>query len=85
MKPIDPGERYGQEIIYAKNQPEYLSLPARIDKDGGTFTLWELSWRERLAALTFGKLSLRILTFGHPLSPMHLGFKGTMEWPYEER
>lgn len=84
MKPIDPGEKYGKSVIYAKDQPEYAPLPARVDFEGATFTIWKLGWRERLAALFIGKLSLRLLTFGKPLQPIQLGFKGTSDWPYEE-
>lgn len=84
MKPIDPGDNYGASRVYGANQPEYAPLPARLDSDGGTFTLWELSLDERAAILDGARIGLRLLTFGAPLQPVYLAVEGTEAWPYQE-
>lgn len=84
MKPVDPGERYGREVVYGASQPEYEPLPSRIDNEGGSFTLWELSEEERRAIIDGGHIGLRVLTFGQPLQPVYLAVEGTEGWPYEE-
>lgn len=65
MTPINFPE---QNTTYAKDQPEYLPLPALTD--GTTcITCWRLTWRERLRVLFSGRLWLSQLHFGSPLQP----------------
>lgn len=71
MKPIT---FKGQNVVFAKDQPEYLPLPAF--RSGNVVTsCWGLSWRERLHALFSGKVSISLMTFGQPLQPIlpHVG------------
>ena len=65
MKPITFPE---QTIVWAKDQPPYLPLPAYTDEKQ-TISCWQLSWRERIRVLLFGRLWLRQLNFGAPLQP----------------
>lgn len=67
MKPI---EFEGHNIVYAKDQKEYIPLPAFRDKDGGVVTCWELTPEERLEIFNTGKLWLKTLTFNQPLQPI---------------
>ncbi len=67
MRPI---EFSGSNVVYAKDQPEYLPLPARRMADGTVTTCWALSWRERLALMVSGRFYLDVLTFNHPLQPV---------------
>ena len=55
--------------MYAKDQPEYLPLPAHRAKDGMVTSCWALSWRERLWVLLHGRIWLCVMTFNHPLQP----------------
>ena len=57
---------------YAKNQPEYLPLPAHKSSDGTVTTCWSFSFIERIKILIFGKLFLQILTFNKPLQPLKM-------------
>ena len=59
-------------VVYAKDQPEYLPLPAIRNDTGIVITRWKLSWRERLRAVWSGDLYLTILTFNRPLQPIKL-------------
>ena len=68
-------------ITFAKNQPEYLPLPAYRDEYGRVITCWQLSWKERIEILFKGKLWLNILTFGMRLQPQLLLIKS----PFERR
>jgi hypothetical protein len=55
-------------VVFAKDQPEYLPLPAyRNDRE--TISRWQLTWRERLAVLLGGVIWLRQCNFGQPLQP----------------
>jgi len=56
-------------VVYAKDQKEYLPLPAHRTKKGEVTSCWKLSLWERLQILFTGKLFLSVLTFNHPLQP----------------
>lgn len=71
VSPVIPGSKY-PEVVYAKDQPEYLPLPAIVSANGGALTRWKLSWRERLCVLLSGDIYLGVLTFGQPLQPVML-------------
>lgn len=66
MKPIEFNE---QNIVYAKDQPEYLPLPAYRSTDGMVISCWALNWRERLRVLFTGRIWFNVLTFNQPLQP----------------
>ena len=65
MEPIEFPE---QTIVWAKNQPPYLPLPAYTDNTQ-TISCWKLTWKERLLVLLFGKFWLRQMNFGSHLQP----------------
>lgn len=68
MKPIKFKE---SNCTFAKDQPEYLPLPAfKADTpQGECVTCWQLSFRERLRILFTGKLWACLMTFNKPLQP----------------
>ncbi len=67
MKPIEFKQ---QTVVFAKDQPEYLPLPAHRSADGNEITsCWSMSWRERTRVLVTGRVYLTLLTFGAPLQP----------------
>lgn len=66
MKPISFKE---QNCTIAKNQKEYLSLPAWKSKDGIVISCWQLSFIERIKLLFTGRLWFKILTLNKPLQP----------------
>ena len=65
MIPIEFPE---QTIVWAKDQPPYLPLPAYTD-DEQTISCWRLTWRERFMVLVKGQLWLRQMNFGRALQP----------------
>lgn len=71
MKPIDFEER---NVIYAKDQPQYMSLPAYKNetKEGEVVSCWNLSFWERLRVLISGKIWLSLMSFNNPLTPSYL-------------
>lgn len=72
ISPIVPGCEQA-EIVFAKDQPQYLPLPAlRVEDGTRIITRWRLSWRERLTVLLRGDLYLWVSTFGKPLQPVML-------------
>jgi hypothetical protein len=67
-----------QTVVIAKNQKEYLPLPAMIDKSTPsvqTVTCWRLSLRERLRILWSGYLWCSVSTFGHSYHPTFMSTK----------
>jgi len=63
-----------QNAVFAKDQPEYLPLPAHKFKDsqGRIAFCWKLNWRERLAVLWRGVIWQEVLTFYKPIQPQRL-------------
>lgn len=71
MKPI---EFKHQNVIFAKDQPEYLPLPAlRIDSpQGEVISCWQMSFKERMKVLLTGKVWLSLMSFNKPLTPSYM-------------
>lgn len=70
-----PVEFPEQTVIYAKDQPQYMPLPAHRrngDPEGCITCCWKLTWKERLAMLWRGVLWQQVLTFNQPLQPQLL-------------
>ena len=74
MMPMSPVLLHNEynlpEVVFAKNQPEYLPLPAIVTQDGYVTTRWNLTFLERLRILFTGNFYLQILTHGKPLQPL---------------
>ena len=65
----------GQNVVIAKDQPEYLPMPAyRIPHDprGTIICCWKLSIKERIKLLFKGNIWHRILTFNGSVQPQLL-------------
>jgi hypothetical protein len=69
MIPVSPVIKGFEEVVFAKNQPQYLPLPAIRCQDGTVITRWKLSIRERIKILLTGHFFLHQLTFNQPLQP----------------
>ena len=71
MKPIEFKE---QDLIIAKDQDEYLPLPAHLvgDPNGCIIFCWKMTIPERLKLLLTGILWQEVLTFNTPLQPQRL-------------
>ena len=65
-----------QTLVIAKNQPEYMPLPAHRfaanAAEGRIAFCWQLTWRERLHLLWTGLIWHQVLTFGRALQPQLL-------------
>lgn len=75
MKPVSPVVRgyKDKELVFAKDQPEYLPLPALpLDFGNSIATRWRLTWRERLRVLFRGDVYLSVMTFRQRLQPVML-------------
>ena len=66
MKPIEFKE---QNVVYGKDQPEYMPLPALKFDDGAVVTCWKLSWKEVIKLVFTRKVWHSMLTFNKPLQP----------------
>jgi hypothetical protein len=63
------GARY---VVIAKDQPEYVPLPALVHPDGRVVTEWEPTEEERAALVRGERVRLTTWTFGLPLQPVLL-------------
>ncbi len=70
--PVAPGTRCA-EVVFAKDQPPYIPLPAVLDGDGTAHTRWRLAWWERFRVLLTGNVYVSLKTFNKPLQPIRLG------------
>lgn len=64
------------EVIFAKNQPEYTQLPALRDRRGVVLTRWAFTDAERAAVASGADLFLFIVTGNYPLQPVALEISG---------
>jgi hypothetical protein len=82
MTPITPEPRpNGHATVFAKDQPEYLPLPANI-VGPCVETKWKLTWRERISALLRGHCYLTVMTFGKPLQPVRPSINRQKFWDF---
>jgi len=75
MSPVSPEFPDSQEVIFAKDQPEYAPLPAAIvkrDEGQAVVTRWRFTDEERAAIANGADLYLELLTFGQPLQPIRM-------------
>ncbi len=61
-------------VIFAKNQPGYLPLPALKlnDAEGRVISCWRMNWKERLKVLLTGRVWLSLMSFNKPLTPSYM-------------
>lgn len=71
MKPV---EFKHQNMVFAKDQPEYQPLPAlKLDSpQGEVIACWKMDWKERLKVLITGKVWVNLLSFNKPLTPSYV-------------
>jgi len=81
MKVIDFPE---SNFVFAKDQLEYLQLPAYVDEKsiiaGRVVCCWHLSLKERVLILFKGIIWQEMLTFKHPVQPQRLTVKKPFFW-----
>lgn len=64
-----------QNTVFAKDQPEYIPLPAHKvpdDISGRTVSCWKMTVWERVKVLLTGRVWQETLTFNEPLQPQRL-------------
>lgn len=68
MKPV---EFKHQNVVFARNQPEYQPLPAlKLDTpEGYVISCWKLSFLDRVKIIFTGRLWLSLMSFNKPLTP----------------
>lgn len=66
---MQPVKFESQNIVFAEDQDEYLSLPAHRTKEGVVTSCWGMSWSERFHVFFTGKIYTQLLTFNTPLTP----------------
>lgn len=84
MKPI---KFKGSNIVFAKDQPEYLPLPAwrkPNDSQGVVVSCWKATFKERLKILFTGRLYLSLLTFNKPLTPNRIYAENPIQYFIKE-
>lgn len=75
MQPIQPQVPGYDEFVIAKDQPEYIPLPAILVPVEGVATVvtrWRLTDEERAAVANGADIWLQIMTGGAPLQPIRI-------------
>ncbi len=74
--PVFPGEEQ-HEVVYAKNQPEYVPLRCFVDRErqGRATSRWTLTADQRKAIASGADLYLTLLTFNRPMQPILMGIE----------
>ena len=76
MEPTSPivNGMENEEIVYAKDQPQYVPLPVlksrKEDRDGRILMRWQFNEQERVAIANGADLVVSILTYQQPLQPL---------------
>jgi len=73
------------EVTFAKDQPEYLPLPALVRSDTPDLPVtsrWRLTEAEREKVAHGADIVLTLLTFGDPLQPITLEVLDQHEPPF---
>lgn len=70
--PVIAPEFQDKEIVYAKDQPEYIPLPVHRTPEGIVLTRWHLTDSEREAVAAGADIFLFLHTFNQPLTPMRI-------------
>jgi hypothetical protein len=68
--PVLSIELQPEEIVYAKDQPEYIPLPTLRSPQGVVLSRWKLSDQDREAIANGADVLLSIWTFNQPLHPL---------------
>jgi len=69
---MSPIEFEGVNVIYAKDQPEYLPLPVMKLEDGTVISCWELTEEDVKMIIETKKVYVSQLTFHQPLQPLNV-------------
>ena len=77
MKPVHFSE---SNVVFAKDQPQHLQLPAYKTPDGTVITCWQMTFFERFKLLLAGKMWLTLLTFNTPLQPLKPSIDKPMDY-----
>jgi hypothetical protein len=73
MTPVEPTlHDKARLVVFAKDQLQYIPLPASVDDDGVVMTEWEPTEVELDRLLSGGRIRLWVHTFGHPLQPVNV-------------
>jgi hypothetical protein len=70
MKPISIKEIKGKPILFAKDQPQYQTLPGYRYKDN-VVICWGLSWKERFKVFFGGRVFVALKTGKSQLTPSY--------------
>jgi hypothetical protein len=71
--PVLTPEVQPSEVVYAKDQPEYLPLPVLRSGDGKVLSRWTPTEAERKAIAEGADVLLICWTFNRPLQPLWVG------------
>jgi len=77
---MQPVQFKGSNVVFAKDQPEYLPLPAYKDTTGRVLTCWKMTFWETLKFIFFRKIWLVTETYNGPLQPVFI----TIDCPLQQ-
>jgi hypothetical protein len=69
---MSPIEFTGVNVIYAKDQPEYLPLPVMKLQDGTVISCWQVTDEDLERIIKTRQVFVSQLTFNTPLQPLNV-------------
>lgn len=84
VSPVLTPEYVDQEVVYAKDQPQYRPLPVLRNSQGVLLSRWKLSDEEREAIAAGADLFLYNWTFNQALQPVRIEI-GEVDRSMEEK
>lgn len=63
-----------QNVVFAKDQPEYFPLPAlKLNSENGeVISCWKMCFKDRIKVLFTGVVWLSLMSFNKPLTPSYI-------------
>lgn len=70
--PVLSEEFVPAEIVFSKNQPQYVPLPTLRSRDGMVLSRWRLTDKERQAIIGGADILLSVMSFNGPVQPFRI-------------
>jgi len=80
VSPVLSNIELSNQIIIAKDQPQYKPLPAIYLNSDEILTRWKIPFWQRVWLVMAGSIYLDYLTFGRPIQPMKVLISPKLDW-----
>lgn len=79
VSPVIPGGNY-QEVVFAKDQPEYIPLPVIYFQNQQVLSRWHMDDAEKLIVAATGEVFIHLLLLGREVPEINLQVNNPIGW-----